>query len=110
MSLVGMLATTNDAFYALNGVAGPRQGTVTYYSVAWDAGSEANNEDCRVIPGPPCGKFFVRATDGAEGFVHVHSGIHGVRDLVPANHDWRNPVAKITIRRLSPPDATSTED
>src|SRR5262249_46167474 len=100
VSLVGMLANTNDAFYALRGVAGPSAGAVTYYSVAWDAGSEVNNEDCQFVPGPACRHFFARATQGAEGFVYVHPGIHGVGDLVPALHDWRNPVAKITIRRL----------
>ena len=100
VSLVGMLANTNDAFYALKGVAGPSEGTVTYDAVAWDAGSEANNEACQFVPGPACGHFFVRATQGAEGFVYVHSGIHGVGDLVPARHDWRHPIAKITIRRL----------
>jgi hypothetical protein len=102
VSLVGMLATTNDAFYALNSGVGPSNGTVTYYSVAWDAGSEVNNESCLSIPGPPCGHFFARATDGAEGYVYVHPGIHGIADLIPAQHDWRNPVAKITIRRLPP--------
>ena len=100
VSLVGMLANTNDAFYALNGVDGPGSGAVTYYEIAWDAGSEANNEDCQYVPGPACGNFFDRAAEGAEGFVYVHSGIHGVGDLVPALHDWRNPVAKIVIRRL----------
>lgn len=100
VSLVGMLATTNDAFYALNSIPAPRTGSLTYYSIAWDAGSEANNEVCRVIPGPPCRNFFVRSPEGAEGFVHVHAGIHGIGNLVPAMHDWRNPVAKITIHRL----------
>ena len=101
VSLVGMLANTNDAFYALRGVAGPSVGTITHYAIAWDAGSEVNNEECQVIPGPFCkAHFFVRATEGAEGFVYVHPGIHGIADLVPALHDWRNPVAKITIRRL----------
>jgi hypothetical protein len=39
-------------------------------------------------------------TTGAEGFVHVHAGIHGIKDLVPARDDWRNPVARIEVRRL----------
>ncbi len=59
-----------------------------------------NSEDCIYIPGPPCGNPGVRDTDGAEGFVHVHPGIHGIADLVPAAHDWRNPVALITIERI----------
>jgi hypothetical protein len=102
LSLASMLANTNDAFIALRGVAGPGAKTVTYYSVAWDSGSEVNNEDCEVVPGPACLNFFAPAKEGAEGFVHIHRGIHGVGDLVPALHDWRNPVAKITVKRLSP--------
>lgn len=100
ISLVGMLASTNDGFYALNGVRLNYQGVATYYSPAWDAGSEVNDEDCATVPGPPCGNFFVRNTAGAEGFVHIHSGIHGIKSLVPATSDWRNPVAKITIQRV----------
>lgn len=54
-------------------------------------------ELCDHIPGPPCGKAFVRNTGGAEGYVHVHSGIHGIGDLVPEQFDWRNPVAEVVI-------------
>ena len=99
-TVVGMLVTTNDAFFALNGVRGPRYGSKTYCSPAYDAGSEANNENCDFIPGPPCEKRFERDTGGAEGYVHIHAGIHGGGWLAPSEHDWRNPVAKITIRRL----------
>lgn len=68
---------------------------------AYDAGSEANSESCTYIPGPPCGNAEVRDTGDAEGFVHVHAGVHGIGDLDPAMHDWRNPVAEITIKRVS---------
>jgi hypothetical protein len=95
-----MLVTTNDAFFALNGAEVPLVRSFEYASPAYDAGSEANNESCAFIPGPPCGKAGVRATEGAEGYVHIHAGIHGVGDLVPAERDWRNPVAKITLRRV----------
>jgi hypothetical protein len=70
-----------------------------HYSPAYDAGSEANNENCRFIPGPPCGRPLVRAEKDAEGYVHVHAGIYGGGHLVPGEHDWRNPVARIRIRR-----------
>jgi hypothetical protein len=37
----------------------------------------------------------------AEGYVHVHAGIHGIgSEVIPAERDWNNPVAKITIRRI----------
>jgi hypothetical protein len=101
ISLIGMLVTTNDGFYALEAVNLPIFGSPAYDSPAYDAGSEANNEGCEFIPGPPCGHAGVRTTVGAEGFVHIHAGIHGGGDLRPADFDWRNPVARITLRRLT---------
>jgi hypothetical protein len=100
VSLVGMLVTTNDGFYGVN-AAGPAFGRFTreVEAYAYDAGTEENNELCAYIPGPPCGNAGVRAMNG-EGFVHVHAGVHGIGDLVPAMHDWRNPVARITVRRV----------
>ncbi len=101
LSLIGMLGQTNDSFYALRSIALPRGNDVdTYYAVAYDAGTEVNNELCAFIPGAPCGNVGVRAL-GGEGFVRISEGIHGVGSL-PANiWDWRNPVAKITIRRIN---------
>ncbi len=101
LSMAGMLVTTNDAFFAVRGARAPAHGTRTYRSPAYDAGSEANTENCSDIPGPPCGNAEVRVTQGAEGYVHIHAGIHGTGDLVPSMHDWRNPVAEIKVTRLS---------
>ena len=106
LSVVGMLIHSNDAFFALNGVRllFGRSGEQTEFSPAYDSGSEANNEDCAFIPGPICGSGGVR-TATAEGFVHIHADVHGIGDgdrvLVPAAHDWRNPVVKITIRDMT---------
>lgn len=99
ISAVGMLVTTNDAFFGLDTAQVPLRRRVAHYRAgAYDAGSEANNESCDFIPGPPCGNMFVRDTSGAEGFVHVHGGVHGVADLVPVEHDWRNPVVAVRIQ------------
>ena len=100
LSMVGMLVTTNDAFFALNGVRAPRTGSEVHYSPGYDAGSESNNEDCAFIPGPPCGNANVRDVTNAEGYVHIHAGIHEIGNLTSSMHDWRNPVAKITINRF----------
>ena len=101
LTALGMLVTTNDAFFGLGGAALPqRRMREHHYAVAYDAGSEANNEDCDFIPGPPCDNPGVRDTADAEGFVHVHAGVHGLADLVPAMHDWRNPVARITVQAV----------
>jgi len=35
-----------------------------------------------------------------EGVVMIHRGMHGVGQLNPAMFDWRNPGAKITIKRI----------
>jgi hypothetical protein len=101
VSVVGMLVTTNDAFYALSAVPAPLFGEISRYSPAYDAGSEANSEDCMYIPGPPCGMGGVHDPAEAEGYVYIHPGIHGIGDLDPAEHDWRNPVARISIERVN---------
>jgi hypothetical protein len=104
VSLGAMLIPTNDGFFALNDVAGPRRNhTTVLFSPAYDAGTEANDELCVHIPGPPTvcsGEGFNPSREGDVNFVHIHSGIHGVGDLSPAAYDWRNPVARIAIRRL----------
>jgi hypothetical protein len=100
LSVASMLVPSNDAFFALNGVQGPRgHRTRTLFSPAYDAGSETNDELCVSIPGPPfiCAGEGFNPADG-EGYVHIHPGIHGIGDLIAADHDWRNPVAKISIK------------
>jgi hypothetical protein len=102
VSVAAMLVPTNDAFFALNGVEGPHgREVVTRYSPAYDAGTEANDQLCTHIPGPPtaCQGEGFNPARGADNFVHIHPGIHGIGDLSAARYDWRNPVARITIRR-----------
>lgn len=103
LSLAAMLIPTNDAFVALNAVALPTS-SATHTALAYDSGTEVNDELCASIPGPmfaECGgPGGGAAVGGGEGFVHVHRGIHGVGQLIAANRDWRNPVARITIRRV----------
>jgi spondin N len=104
VSLAAMLVQTNDAFIGARSIALPKgrgeSRATTLLEPAYDAGSEANNEDGAFIPGPPFGNGGVRATEGAEGFVHVHSGVHGIADLAPETYDWRNPTAKIRVTRV----------
>lgn len=107
VSVVAMLIPTNDAFFSVTDVNGPQGSrTVTLYSPAYDSGTEINDELCSSIPGPhfdecggPGGGGAV--SGGEEGFVHIHAGMHGVGDMDPARRDWRNPVARIVIRRVN---------
>ena len=94
-----MLASSNDAFFALQGQALPKSGSSADAPV-YDAGSEANLESCEHIPGPPCGNAFVSPVEEPEGFIHIHNGIHGLADLAPEDLDWRGAAARITVRRM----------
>ncbi len=100
LSLAAMILPSNDSFIALNSVSLPRRGTRVYYAVGYDAGSEPNDESCLNIPGPLCGGAGGSPDAGGEGFVHVANGIQGIGDVNPATYDWRNPVARIEIKRI----------
>ena len=99
LSLASMLVTTNDGFIALNGESLVGAVNRAIRVPVYDAGSEANTEDCAFIPGPPCGNH-VHDDSPAEGFVHIHSGVHGGGGLTPGMHDWKHPAALITIKRV----------
>jgi len=49
---------------------------------------------------PPSGNPPAQLGQGGEGRVNIHRGIQGVGQLNPSMFDWRNPGAKITIRRI----------
>jgi hypothetical protein len=100
-SILGMLIPTNDAFLALDNLRAPKKKgrSVSGFLYAWDAGTEMNDESCAHIPGPVCGGAGPSAEEG-EGFIHIHSGIHGIGDLPPETYDWNNPVARVTIERM----------
>lgn len=110
LSVAAMLIPTNDTFVALNSVRLPVRGQVTYTALAYDAGSEANDQNCSNIPGPRCGGAGPSpgSNEGDEGYVYVSNGFHELGDvgavegeiLGPLVYDWRNPVATITIRRV----------
>jgi len=102
ISVASMLVPTNDAFFSINGIRTPKKGhNLVLTSPAYDAGTEDNDEDCASIPGPPfiCQGEGYNVSSG-EGYVHIHSGIQGHGNLDASKHDWRNPVAQVTIRRV----------
>jgi len=100
ISLASMLVNTNDAFVGLDAFQITRELDATVYAVAYDAGTEFNSESCDFIPGPACGSAGAHDPAPAEGYVYVSNGVQGVGDLATDLYDWRNPVAKITIRRM----------
>ena len=105
VSVAAMLIPTNDAFFSVNDLEGPNgEDVITVFSPAYDAGTEINDELCHSIPGPnfvECGgPGGGAAPGGGEGYVHIHAGIRGIGNLIAPLRDWRNPVARITIRRV----------
>jgi hypothetical protein len=105
ISLAGMLIPTNDGFVAINGVGPVGRKGQSSWAPGYDSGTEINDELCASIPGPDydeCGgPGGGGAPDGGEeGFVRIHEGLHGVGDFDAARRDWRNPVAKVSIRRV----------
>lgn len=99
LSLASMAVNTNDCFVAV-------AGTYIYDGASimrpgLDSGTEENNELCTHVPGPACegAGSGVRATENAEGFVHVHRGNQNIADLGP-RYDWRNPMLSVAIQRI----------
>ena len=104
LSLAAMLIPTNDAFVGLSTTL-PAAGEIkVLYAYAYDAGTEVNDERCASIPGPSYPECGGPGTGGApgggEGMVLIHSGIRGDGDF-GRSCDWKNPVARITIRKVS---------
>lgn len=105
LSLAAMMIPTNDAFVGGSNIALPAAfDPVVVDRLAYDSGTEINDELCASIPGPSfaeCGGPGGGARAGrGEGAVTVHNGIHGVGGMNRALRDWRGPVARVTIQRV----------
>ena len=98
LSLVTMLVNTNDAFTGLDSLRLSGRGG-THMTMAYDGGSERNNELESHIPGPCCNNPFVRDPEGA--LIGPHEGITGRGDLDPDVYDWEGAAARITIQRVN---------
>lgn len=110
ISLAAMLIPTNDTFVALNSGRLPRRGSKTFYLQGYDAGTEVNDQKCINIPGPRCGGegHSPEPLASDEGFIHISNGFHDLGDadeagneiLKPFTYDWRNPVARVVVKRV----------
>jgi hypothetical protein len=98
LSVLTMLVNTNDAFTGVDSLRLGAHGA-SIATMAYDAGSERNNELRSHIPGPCCGNPFVRDPEGQ--LIRPHEGITGRGELSPAVYDWDGPAARITIQRAS---------
>lgn len=101
LSIVGMLARTNDAIVSSLGLSTKLKvgQKVTSRAMVYDAGSENNTESCSHIPAPPCGNPQV-GTEGGEGFVRPHEGLLGIGDLDASRDAFSSTSALITVKRI----------
>ena len=109
MSTSTMLVNTNDAITGANGVdlSGLAAGdSITMTTIAYDSGTEANDELAINIPGPAGGgEGFNAARDDIADRVTMHIGVVGSDDgfatsNLDGQHRFDNPVARVTIERI----------
>jgi hypothetical protein len=104
VSLAAMLIPTNDVFVGASTELPTTSGVLTTYAYAYDAGTEVNDETCASIPGPNfpecAGPGMGGSPGNGEGAVVISNGILGIGDF-ERDRDWKNPVARITILRVS---------
>lgn len=108
ISVASMLVNTNDAFSAVNGldVSALAVGdSITFTAIAYDAGTESDDESAANIPGPAGGgEGFNAARDDDADRVTMHAGVISADDgLASSNlteqHRFDNPVMRVQITR-----------
>lgn len=99
LSLASMIVNTNDGFFVADSVRLSNR-SQTHYLVAYDAGTEVNDQLAANIPGPCCGDTGRNGTPEG-GLVTMHPGITATGDLDPNLFGWGlAPVAKVEIQRV----------
>lgn len=100
ISLVSMLARTNDAFIGGKNLQLPygNEKQIEYHLKVYDAGAEQNTELCQHIPAPPCNSHNVD-TETGEGFVTDHPGLQNIGDLNAIRDAFGSVAARIIIER-----------
>ncbi|MCL2914679.1 spondin domain-containing protein [Shewanella corallii] len=108
LAVITMLVNTNDAFTGVQGIDLTDLAideSMSYRTMAYDAGTEANSEAKGTMPGPADGgEGFNASREGDVDRVHIHPGVISMDDglmdsVLSASHRFDNPVAMITITR-----------
>ena len=107
LSIISMMVNTNDGFTGLNSldVSSMAVGdTMSFRTVAYDAGTEANSEAAGTIPGPADGGEGLNAARDDVDMVAMHPGVVGNDDglstsVLTSAHKFDNPLLALTITR-----------
>ena len=105
VSIVAMLIPTNDTFVGARTTLPAAGELKVIYANAYDAGTEVNDQLCASIPGPNYPECGGPGTGGApgngEGAVVISNGIRDGLGDFGSNRDWKNPVVRVTIHKIS---------
>jgi hypothetical protein len=107
VSLAVMLICTNDGFVGLDAAMLPEgPNTAVFFPGAYDAGTEQNDESSESLV-DACGAIgpLPLPADGnirpaTSEVIAMHSGIAGSADLGSEAHNWRNKVARVSVKRI----------
>lgn len=108
LSAITMLVNTNDAITGLNGIDVSTLAvgeSLTFNTVAYDAGTEANTEAPGSLPGPADGGEGLNADrDDVADQVTMHGGVVTADDglmssVLNQTHRFDNPVARLRVTR-----------
>ena len=112
LSVLSMLVNTNDAFTGLNGMTIPDMAigeSITRRTVAYDAGTEADDELLANIPGPAAGgEGFNTVRGDRVNAVSMHNGVISqddgfVTSELTEAHRFDNPVMAVKLTRIALP-------
>lgn len=103
LSYANMLVQTNDGFAGADSIP-LTDGTTDV--MAYDAGTEDNTEAKTDVPGPPFGGKSDLPDTKPHAAITAHTGIIGKADVTP-DFNWTGPVARISIRTITPTTPTS---
>lgn len=96
LSAATMLVQTNDGFTGLDNM---QLSDGSKDAMAYDAGTEENDEKAENVPGPPFGGHMSGVPTNPRQPISMHPGIMGKAD-VGAEFNWSGPVARFTIKAM----------
>jgi len=97
LSAATMLVQTNDGFTGLDNMALSSAGDKE--TMAYDAGTEENDEKASNVPGPPFGGHNSGLATNPKQSISMHPGIMGKADI-GSEFNWSGPVARFSVRMV----------
>lgn len=98
LSVITMAATSHDVFGAFDALSLPSEGSQTSFASFFDAGTEKDTENCKFIPGPPCGNMNVRDPDN--GVITPFNGFKGGVEIDPSLYNLLDNSLELVVEKI----------